>query len=282
MQKFIWVIVGFFIFTVQAVAEPFDVQLIRSVSASAAILQTAATADGQSFYLLLDNGTVQLYDQKGELQGSFDAGPDVIGIVPQGSNRLLLQMRDRKQVLMVALMPRVQIVTEGAPTQGDLAAAVTIVVFDDFECPYCSKAVDTFKEVLKIYSNQVKLVFKNFPLSMHKHSRTAALAGLAAQRQGKFWPLHDLMFANYQQLNSDKIMELAKSLELDMVSFEQDLKDPELTRSIDKDIQEGKKIGVQGTPTVFINGRRVQQRSVAAMSSMIDEELTRLGKPFGQ
>jgi protein-disulfide isomerase len=86
------------------------------------------------------------------------------------------------------------------------------------------------------------------------------------------------MFANYRQLNPDKIKELAQTLGLDMARFEQDLKDPELARKVDADIEEGKKVGVQGTPTLFINGRRVQQRTVAAMSKMIDEELDRLGK----
>lgn len=282
MQKLTWLLVFFLFFSHSAAAETLDVQLLRSVSAPSAIRQAAASADGQRFYLLLENGTVQLYDQQGQLQGAFDAGPDVVGIVPQGADRLLLQMNDQRQVLIVALMPRVQIAIAGAPVKGDPAAPVTIAVFDDFECPYCSRAVDTLKEVLKKYPEQVKLVFKNFPLPMHRYSRTAALAGLAAQKQGKFWPLHDLMFANYQQLNPARIMELAKSLDLDMARFEKDLKDPVLVQRIDSDIQEGKQIGVHGTPTLFINGRRVQQRSVEALSAMIDEELTRLGKTPGQ
>jgi protein-disulfide isomerase len=278
MKKLIWLLVLGLVVTAPVVAAPLDVSLIRSVSTSAPVRQAAATADGQRFYLLLDNGMVQLHDQDGQLRGSFDAGPDVIGIVAQGNNRLLMQMKDQQQVLIVALIARVQISTTEAPTHGNQEAPVTIAVFDDFECPYCSRLVAPLKEVLTRYPDRAKLVFKNFPLTMHKHARTAALAGLAAQRQGLFWPLHDLMFANYRQLNPDKIKELAQTLGLDMARFEQDLKDPELARKVDADIEEGKKVGVQGTPTLFINGRRVQQRTVAAMSKMIDEELDRLGK----
>jgi protein-disulfide isomerase len=209
------------------------------------------------------------------LQGSFAAGPGVSGITPQGPNRLILQLAERKEMVLVALEPLVKISTEGAPTLGPADAPVTIAVFDDFQCPYCAKAVPLFKEVQAAYPEQVKLVFKNFPLGMHKHARAAAVAGLAAQRQGKFWPLHDLLFENYSQLNPQKIQQLAEQAGLDMVKFEQDRTDPQLNRQVSADLQEGQRIGVRGTPTVFVNGRRLPQRSKAAFDQLIQAELAK-------
>jgi protein-disulfide isomerase len=122
----------------------------------------------------------------------------------------------------------------------------------------------------------VKLVFKNFPLAMHQHARAAAIASLAAQRQGKFWPLHDLLFENFNKLNPQKIRELAEQAGLDMNRFDQDQKDAKLQQRIDADIQEGQRVGVRGTPTIFVNGHLLQQRSLAALSQLIEAQLAKL------
>ena len=111
---------------------------------------------------------------------------------------------------------------------------------------------------------------------MHKHARAAALAGLAAQRQGKFWPLHDLLFANYNKLNAEKINALAEQAGLDMAKFNADQIDPQLLQRLNADMQEGQQIGVRGTPTIFVNGRRLPQRSRAAFDTMIKAELAKL------
>lgn len=281
MRRFLWLLI-FFVSVAPLFADPIDIRLIRSISTDVPVQQVTTTADGQRIYALMKDGTIRLYGQDGQPQGFFDVGPDVIRIVPQGVNRLILQTKDQQQILLMAVVQKVRIATQGAPIQGQPDAPVTIAIFDDFECPYCSKVVPVIKDVLKAYPEQVKLVFKNFPLAIHKYSRAAAIAGLAAQQQGKFWLLYDLMFANYRQLNPAKIQELAQQVGLDMARFDKDLVDPELTRRIDADIREGKRIGVRGTPTLFINGRHVQQRSVAAMSLMIEAELVHLGKKSGQ
>lgn len=242
-----------------------DVRLLRKIATPAQVLQMAATADGQRFYLLLDNGNIQLHLQDGQLLNTIAVGQDVTAIETLGANRLLLSKKDKQQVIIAGVFPRVQISTQGSPFSGPENAPVTIVIYDDFECPYCAREAGPLKNLLKKYPEQVKLVFKNFPLSMHKHARIAAIAGLAAQNQGRFWPLHDLMFANFKQLNLGKIMELAGSVGLDMDRFEKDMKDKNLSERINADIQEGKKNGVRGTPTLFINGRRVQKRSIESL-----------------
>lgn len=252
-----------------------DVRMLRTVSLEAAPQQVVTTADGQRIYVLTEKGDVQLLSTNGDLIGSFEAGPDVTGIAPQGSNRLILEMGKQKQLMLVALEPIVQISIAGAPTMGPADAPVTIVVFKDFECPPCAKASPLLKEVANAYPQQVKLVFKHFPLGMHKNAKPAAIAAMAADRQGKFWPMHDLLFANYNKLNPQKITQLAQQAGLDMVQFEIDRKDPRLKQQLTADQREGKKVGVRGTPTIFVNGRRLPQRSRASFDQMIKAELAK-------
>ena len=264
------------LFAGAALADSVDVRFMRTVPLGETPLQTVATADGQRIYVLTEQGNIQIYAADGSLQGAFAAGSDVTGITPQGGNLLLLQKAESKEMVQVALEPVVQIAASGAPTLGNPAAPVSVVVFDDFECPYCAKAVPLLKETLQTFPDQVKLVFKNFPLSMHKHARAAAVAGLAAERQGKFWPLHDLLFANYNQLNPQKIQQLAEQAGLDMVRFDQDRIDAKLVQQVNLEMQEGQKIGVRGTPTIFVNGRRLAQRSKAGIDQLIQAELAKL------
>jgi protein-disulfide isomerase len=127
--------------------------------------------------------------------------------------------------------------------------------------------------VLEKYPDQVKLVFKNFPLRNHKFSMQAAIAALAAGKQGKFWEFHDLLFKNYNHLNEEKIKEIAQQLNLDMKKFEKDRKDPQIRAMINKDLAEGNRVGVRGTPTIFINGRLLRNRSMGGFQELIEKAL---------
>lgn len=129
------------------------------------------------------------------------------------------------------------------------------------------------EQVLEQYPNQVKLVFKNFPLRNHKFAMPAAIAALAAAKQGKFWEFHDLLFKNYNHLNEQKIKEIAQQLNLDMEKFENDQKDPKIRAMINQDLVEGNRAGVRGTPTVFINGRLLRNRSTAGFQELIEKAL---------
>jgi len=258
-------------------AEIIDAHLLRTIGVRDSIRQVTSTADGSRIYVLTENGTVEILDREGRSQGGIAVGPDITSIIPQGKDRLLLQAKDHHQLLQLALEPRVQIDIGKAPIHGDNDAPVTLVIFDDFECPYCSKTVDLLKTLLDDYQGELRVAFKNFPLKMHEFSRQAAIAGLAAQRQNKFWELHDLLFANHSSLNKKKIEELAQQAGLDMAQFHKDIADPALEQRIQAEIAEGKAIDVRGTPTLYINGRKVQTRTYSAISKMIDEELLRLG-----
>ena len=129
------------------------------------------------------------------------------------------------------------------------------------------------EQVLEKNPNQVKLVFKNFPIRNHKFAMPAAVAALAADKQGKFWEFHDLLFKDYNRLNEQKVNEIAQKLKLDIKKFEKDRKDPRIIELIRRDILEGNQAGVRGTPTIFINGRLLRNRSPAGFQELIEKAL---------
>ena len=124
----------------------------------------------------------------------------------------------------------------------------------------------------------VKVVFKNFPLRKHRFAAKAAAAALAARRQEKFWEFHDELFKNYGQLSDKKIDEIARKLGLDEAQFKKDRKDPLILAKVREDYQEGINSGVKGTPTIFVNGRRVRSRNVQGFQDIIEKELEKTKK----
>lgn len=127
--------------------------------------------------------------------------------------------------------------------------------------------------MLEKYPKEVKLVMKNFPLPMHNFARKAAIAASAAAKQGKFWEFHERLYSNQSSLNETKIQEIAKELNLDIEKFNQDLKDQTIESLIDRDIKDGQEEGVRGTPTIFINGKLLSNRSIQGFQQAIDNEL---------
>ena len=135
-----------------------------------------------------------------------------------------------------------------------------------------------FEQVLDKYPDNVKIVFKHYPLAFHKQALPAALASMAAGEQGKFWEYHDELFLHQNSLSSDKYLEIAQNLGLDLKMFSLDMMRPSVRKKIDQDISDAKKAGVTGTPTLFVNGRKVKKRDFDAMSKLIDAELAKLQK----
>ncbi|MCJ7500710.1 DsbA family protein [bacterium] len=129
--------------------------------------------------------------------------------------------------------------------------------------------------MLEKYSGKIRLVFKNFPLRNHKLAQPAAQAALAAGKQGKFWEYHDKVFVMFNQLSNELLEQFAKELDLDMDRFRKERGNPETTSLINRDLREGSRIGVRGTPTIFVNGKRLEQRSIEAFSAAIESELNR-------
>ena len=123
------------------------------------------------------------------------------------------------------------------------------------------------------YPKDVKLAVKHFPLAMHAYARKAAIAALAAGKQGKFWEMHEKIFQNQKGLSDSKIEMIAQELGLDPERFSQDLKDPSLGSAVDKDLSDGMRANVQGTPTIFINGKIFTQRNLEGFQQAIEGEL---------
>jgi len=136
--------------------------------------------------------------------------------------------------------------------------------------------VPVLDQVIEKYPQEVKIVFKNYPISTHNFAERAAIAALAAGKQGKFWPFHDQLFNSYNQLSDQKINEIAAKVGLDMAAFEKDRSDPALKAIIQKDVADANQAGVRGTPTVFINGRMLRDRRIEGFQAAVDKELERL------
>jgi protein-disulfide isomerase len=136
--------------------------------------------------------------------------------------------------------------------------------------------VPLLEQVLEKNPKTVKIVFKNFPIRSHKFAVQAAVAALAADRQGKFWDFHDELFKRYNKLNEEKVQEIAAKLGLDKAQFEKDRKDPLLQEQIKYDYNEGIRVGVRSVPSVFVNGRKLKERSLKGFQTLIDKELESL------
>ena len=146
------------------------------------------------------------------------------------------------------------------PVKGPATAAVTVVEFSDFQCPYCGRALPAVREVESAFPKDVRLVWKHLPLPMHPNAVPAALAAEAARAQGgaaKFWAMHDKLFANQQALSPAAYQQYARELGLDLARFEKDMADPRLRARVQDDAQLAQQLGVNGTPTFLVNGETV-------------------------
>lgn len=190
------------------------------------------------------------------------------------------QLRDKYQVKIELDAPTIDVAAEGFPSHGPEDAPVTLVEFSDFECPFCSRIVPAIDKVKENYSDQVRVVFRQFPLrNMHPHAQKAAEASLCAWEQGKFWEMHDLMFEEQEKLAVSDLKEKAGRLELDTGEFDRCLESGKYQSEVQADVMAGVEAGVSGTPAVFINGRFLSgAQPYPALAEIIDEELAKAGE----
>jgi len=162
--------------------------------------------------------------------------------------------------------------------RGDAKAPVTVTMFSDFQCPFCAQAITIVDEALKQYKpTEVKFVMKQFPLrQIHPNAEPAAEAALAAGKQGKFWEMHDELYKS--NLAPETIKGIAEKIGLDMKKFEADRQSDDVKKQIDAELALGQQVDVRGTPSIFVNGKVLQNRSVDGIKAQIDEELK---KPKG-
>jgi protein-disulfide isomerase len=167
----------------------------------------------------------------------------------------LMQEAGVKINLQPPTPPVYEIATQDHPSLGPENAPVTVAVFSDFQCPYSAQAAPTLNQVLVRYPGKVRVVFRNFPLSFHTYAQKAHEAAECANEQGKFWPYHDILFANQGALGVDDLKRYATNTGLDVERFNQCLDAGKYAEKVRKDYEEGLRYNVRGTPTFFINGK---------------------------
>jgi protein-disulfide isomerase len=167
-----------------------------------------------------------------------------------------------------------------APAKGPKNAPVQIVEFSDFQCPFCSRVVPTIKQITDKYGAKVRVAFRHYPLPFHDKAQLAAEASLAANAQGKFWEMHDKLFANQQALDRDSLDKYAQELGLNVEKFKADLDNGKFKTAVSDDMQHANQVaGSLGTPTFFINGRKIAgAMPFDSFAAVIDEELKKKGK----
>jgi len=171
--------------------------------------------------------------------------------------------------------PRLTVTNGNGPGVGSPGAKVTIVEFSDFQCPFCARGRQRVDEITSKYKDKVRIYFRNFPLeSIHPMAFHAAEAAGCALEQNKFWEYHNVLFDHQDKLDEKNLLQYAKDLNLDEKSFTQCLKSGKKSADIRKDMEEAGKVGVNSTPTFFVNGRAVRgAQPIEAFSEIIDEEL---------
>jgi protein-disulfide isomerase len=192
----------------------------------------------------------------------------------------MLEALKKKHAVTSHLEPfRVTVESSGFPSVGPEDAPVTIVEFSDFECPYCGRIVPTLEKVRSTYPEQVRLVFRQFPLiGIHPNAMQAALASLCANEQQGFWKMHDAMFGEQHALSVEQLKEKAAKLELDTEAFDACLDSDKYEAAVRADIDAGSAVGVSATPALFINGRLISgAQPFENIAAVIDDELDRGG-----
>lgn len=208
-----------------------------------------------------------------------DVRPQVRDAVKQARTQEARQvymnsLRAKFSVAVLLQRPRVEVAHDLARMKGNSAAPVTIVEFSDFQCPFCQKVNATLYQILAKYEGSVRLSFRDFPLQQHPQAIIAAEAARCATEQGKFWEYHDALFANPVNLDKQGLIERARSLKLDIDSFDTCLNSGKYKAQIEQDIRDGMKAGVAGTPAFFVNGVFLSgMQMVTVFEKIIDEEL---------
>ena len=176
----------------------------------------------------------------------------------QGATRSFYDALRAKHGIRSTLAPYREAVADSGPARGESTARVTIVEFADFQCPYCRDAETTLRTIMAHYPEEVRVVFRNLPLTqIHPDAKAAAEAGVCADQQGKFWEMHDAMYDDQSALSADALKKTAARLGLDTQLFATCLADPRTSEALGPDAKAARDLGLEGTPYFFINGRPI-------------------------
>lgn len=229
-----------------------------------------------------------------EQRAIYDSSRDRFGVLsePQALERIATTMQhkrveqrrqefarelQRKERVKINLdPPRIAVDSANRPVRGPQTARVTIVLFSDFQCPYCATLLPTMERLQSQYPQKIRLVFRHFPLPMHKEAEKAAEAAQCAEEQGKFWEMHDKLFANQQSLSGEALKRYAADIGLNIDRFSRCLDSGKTAALWQIDRETAVDYGLTGTPALFINGRLVSGAvPYEALNSIVQEELER-------
>jgi protein-disulfide isomerase len=247
----------------------------------------------EMLYIEVDSNIVTPTD--GEVEAFYEANFDQMPLpreeaLPQVRQYLLdqskaqfrrpmIQRYEQKFGVTKFLDPlRTDVATAGFPSRGLDDAPVTIVEFGDFECPFCGNLFSTMERVREIYPDEVRIVFRHYPLrNLHPRAQQAAEAAICAQDQGSFWEYHDSLYGNQRALEVSDLKRRAADLGLDTATFNTCLDSGRKYDFVQRDVDDGRGAGVTGTPTLFINGRFMSGPAPRQIQTVIEDELTRSG-----
>ncbi len=226
----------------------------------------------------------QVYDaNKAQLQGqTLDAvKPRIVEFLKEQKSgarkaEFIEELKKKYKTTVALKAPVIEVGTAGRPEKGPKDAPVTMIVFSDYECPFCRKAEGTIEKVLKAYDGKIRYVFRDYPLPFHSKARPAAVAANCAIAQGKFWEFNQKLFS--ADLAPDGLKKVATDVGVDQKKFEECLAKNDQA-SIEKDVADGSAVGVNGTPAFFINGRMLSgAQPFEAFKEIIDEEIAQAGQ----
>jgi protein-disulfide isomerase len=257
------------------------------------MLEAEAAERGISVEQFVDEVTAGQGPTSDDVSGWYEQNRDRLGgrsleeLAPQIEQLLLAQTQTRilqdlfrdletKYDVQYLVPPlEVDFANAGAPTRGPRDAPVTIVEFSDFQCPYCREFRHTLERAREKYGDQIRVVFRQFPLSNHPQAFRAAEAALCAHEKGKFWELHDLMYDEQDRLLEADLVEKAERIGLDGDAFRACLASGRNAEIVRADLREGTRFGVTGTPQVYVNGLAASSGAVPydALEAMIDRAL---------
>jgi len=185
-----------------------------------------------------------------------------------------LKAEAKVEILLAPYRAPRQAVEAKGPSRGPANAPVTIVEFSDFECPYCSRAEETISEVVRVYGDKVRVVYRDLPLPNHQNAAKAAEAAHCAGEQGKYWEMHARLFANQRALDVAALKGYAKDLKLDQAKFDKCLDSGATASLVEEGKKAGNELGISGTPAFFVNGIMINgAQPFDAFKEIIDAEL---------
>ena len=233
----------------------------------------AQSLDNKKVFILGADSKVYIFTPDGKQLGALpvDSGVNAIDIAARGEMLYLVNDKTKTYTAIdVSFNQKIDI--NGAPMRGAENAPVTLVLFSDFECPWCGKLEPTLAELLTKNPDKLRIVFKHLPLPMHQQAEPAALAAIAAQKQGKFWEMHDALFQT-TNWTPTVIDETAQRVGLNMAQYKADVASQEVQTQLAKDKADAQAADVVATPSMFVNGRPARDRSLPTLQKMVDEAL---------